>query len=181
MLSGMSEQHPADAHISLTIAESPDDLAEVRKLFHEYADWLGFSLCFQGFDQELATLPGKYAAPEGRLLLARCDREIAGCGALRPLAPGTCEMKRLYVRPQFRGRSLGLRLATHLILEASAIGYELMRLDTIPDKMPEAYRLYRRLGFYEISAYCDNPQPHPCYMELRLSDATSPTTGLAGK
>ena len=178
MLSGMSCQRAAESKLSIRIAESPDDIAEIRKLFLEYAEWLGFSLCFQGFEQELATLPGKYAAPEGRLLLAHCDGAIAGCAALRPIAPGVCEMKRLYVRSQFRGHGLGLKLATHLIAEAQSIGYELMRLDTIPDKMPEAYRMYRQLGFYEIPAYCDNPQPHPCYMELRLSDVTRPKTGF---
>lgn len=158
----------ADAQLSIAQANSPEEFAEVRTLFLEYAEWLEFSLCFQGFDQELASLPGKYAPPEGRLLLARHNGAAVGCGALRQLGPGICEMKRLYVRPQFRGRRLGLKLATMLIDEARLIGYERMRLDTIPDKMPDAYRMYRRLGFYEIPAYCANPQPCPCYMELRL-------------
>jgi putative acetyltransferase len=158
----------APQQILISVAESPDDIARARELFKEYAAWLGFSLCFQGFDQELATLPGKYASPAGRLLLARCDGALAGCGALRPLEPGICEMKRLYVRPEFRGQRLGLRLTQRLIDEARGIGYELMRLDTVPSQMADANRLYRSLGFYEIPAYYNNPQPEVCYLELRL-------------
>lgn len=154
--------------IRITQAESADDLAQVRELFQEYAAWLGFSLCFQGFDQELATLPGKYAAPEGRLFIVRCDDRLAGCGALRPLEPGICEMKRLYVRPEFRGRRLGLQLAQPLVAEAKAIGYEFMRLDTVPRQMVDTNRLYHSLGFYEIAPYYNNPQPEVCYLELRL-------------
>jgi ribosomal protein S18 acetylase RimI-like enzyme len=134
----------------------------------EYAAWLGFSLCFQGFDQELAALPDKYASPSGRLPLARCDDVVVGSGALRPLEPGTCEMKRLYVRPEFRGRQLGLKLAQRLIDEARLIGYDFMRLDTVPKPMADANRLYRSLGFYEIAAYYNNPQPEVSYLELRL-------------
>ncbi len=154
--------------ITISAAESPQDIAEAGKLFQEYAEWLGFSLCFQGFDKELATLLCKYASPAGRLLLARCAGALAGCGALRPLEPGICEMKRLYVRPQFRGRRLGLMLAERLIADAKIIGYDFMRLDTLPKQMADANRLYRSLGFYEIPAYYDNPQPEVCYLELRL-------------
>lgn len=153
---------------SITIAESPDDIAAARELFLEYAQWLGFSLCFQGFDQELASLPGKYASPAGRLFLARCKAELAGCGALRPLQPGICEMKRLYVRPAFRGRKLGLALAGRLIAEAKSIGYDFMRLDTVPSQMGDANRMYDALGFYEIPPYYENPQPEVRYLELRL-------------
>ena len=153
---------------AITVAESPGDIASARELFLEYAAWLGFSLCFQGFDQELATLPGKYASPEGRLLLARCDGVLAGCGALRPLQASICKMKRLYVRPDFRGRKLGLALAERLIAEAKSIGYEFMRLDTVPSQMADANRMYRRLGFYEIPSYYHNPQPDVSYLELRL-------------
>jgi GNAT superfamily N-acetyltransferase len=155
--------------VFITIAESPDDVAHARELFTEYAAWLGFSLCFQGFDQELATLPGKYASPAGRLLLARCDGALAGCGALRPLEPNICEMKRLFVRPEFRGLRLGLRLTERIIDEARSIGYEFMRLDTVPSKMADANRLYDSFGFYEIPPYYEgNPQPGVRYLELRL-------------
>ena len=154
--------------ITIGVAESPGDIAAVRELFQEYAAWLGFSLCFQDYDTELATLPGKYASPTGRLLLARCDGTAVGCGALRPLEPGICEMKRMYVRSQFRGRRFGLILAQRLIADAKLIGYDVMRLDTIPKQMPEANRLYHSLGFYEILAYYGNPQPGVCYLELRL-------------
>jgi GNAT superfamily N-acetyltransferase len=154
--------------IAITVAKSQEDIAAARELFLEYAQWLGFSLCFQGFDQELATLPGKYGYPAGRLLLARCDEVLAGCGALRPLQESICEMKRLYVRPAFRGRRLGLALAERLIQEAKDIGYEFMRLDTVPSQMADANRMYRGLGFYEIAPYYKNPQPDVSYLELRL-------------
>jgi ribosomal protein S18 acetylase RimI-like enzyme len=153
---------------AISVAESPGDIAAARELFLEYAQWLGFSLCFQGFDRELADLPGKYASPAGRLLLARCDGVLAGCGALRPLQDSICEMKRLYVRPAFRGRRLGLALAERLIREAKNIGYEFMRLDTVPSQMADANRMYRRLGFCEIPPYYENPQPDVSYLELRL-------------
>jgi GNAT superfamily N-acetyltransferase len=149
-------------------AETTGDVAHARELFQEYAAWPGFSLCFQNFDQELATLPGKYAPPSGRLLLARFEGALAGCGALRRLEPGVCEMKRLYVKPQFRGRGIGREIAEWLIEEARLIGYARMCLDTEPQRMPEANRLYRELGFYDIPAYYENPLPDICYFELRL-------------
>jgi ribosomal protein S18 acetylase RimI-like enzyme len=152
----------------ITVAESQEDIAAGRELFLEYAHWLGFSLCFQGFDQELATLPGKYASPSGRLLLMHSDGKLAGCGALRPLQPSICEMKRLYVRLAFRGQRLGLALAERLIAEAKSIGYDFMRLDTVPSKMGDANRMYDALGFYEIPPYYENPQPEVRYLELRL-------------
>ena len=112
-------------------AECPDQIAAVRELFLEYAQSLGFSLCFQGFDQELAGLPSDYAPPAGRLILATQGGETAGCVALHKLDAEHCEMKRLYVRPQFRGRGLGLYLAERIIADARQIWYKYLRLDTV--------------------------------------------------
>lgn len=130
------------------------DLEAVRKLFVEYAESLGFSLCFQGFDQELATLPGDYA-PQGCLLLAKQGSEAAGCVGVRRLDAERCEMKRLYVRPEFRGAGLGRRLAEHAIAFARKKGYRSMVLDTLPE-MNEARGLYRKLGFVPCAPYYDN-------------------------
>ena len=147
-------------------------LEVTRQLFQEYAQSLGFSLCFQNFDQEIASLPGDYAPPSGRLLLAEVDGEAAGCVALHALAApdqeNLCEMKRLYLRPAFRGLGLGRRLAEQAIAEARAIGYRRMRLDTIPSVMADAVALYRRLGFREIPPYRLNPIEGALYMELEL-------------
>jgi ribosomal protein S18 acetylase RimI-like enzyme len=149
-------------------AETPDHIEHTRKLFLEYAQSLGFSLCFQGFDKELAGLPGDYAPPEGRLLLAEHEGKIAGCVALHKLSDAVCEMKRLYVRPEFRGKSLGRALAERVLSEARAIGYSHMRLDTVVGKMDSAIALYRQLGFCEISRYRENPIAGAIYMELDL-------------
>jgi putative acetyltransferase len=149
-------------------AESAVNMAEARELFLEYAQSLGFSLCFQSFDKELADLPGKYAPPDGRLLIAQLNSQIAGCVALRKLDDRTCEMKRLYVRPQFRGLGLGRTLAERIIVEARAIGYARMRLDTVEPAMQDAVTMYRRLGFREIAPYCENPIAGALYMELQL-------------
>jgi ribosomal protein S18 acetylase RimI-like enzyme len=144
------------------------EIKTTRELFVEYGQSLGFSLCFQSFDQEYASLPGKYAPPRGRLLLAEVDGQPAGCVALRPLETGVCEMKRLYVRPQFRGLKLGRQLAETVIAEAKLIGYQAMRLDTVEDKMQSAVALYRALGFREIAPYTVNPESSVIFMELAL-------------
>jgi putative acetyltransferase len=154
--------------IELIPATLPIDLEEVRRLFLEYGGSLGFSLCFQSFDEELKSLPGVYAPPTGRLLLARCEGHAAGCIALRPLEPGICEMKRLYVRPGDRGRRLGHMLVERLLAEARAIGYERMRLDTIESAMKDAIALYRRIGFKEIAPYSKIPLESALWMELSL-------------
>ncbi len=158
----------SSAEIVIFPAESSVEIAQIRELFTEYAESLGFSLCFQGFDCELAGLPGDYGPPDGRLLLAKCGSEAAGCIALHRLEAGVCEMKRLYVRPPFRGRSLGRLLAERVIAEAKGNGYTRMRLDTVEPRMKSAVALYRRLGFREIGPYRANPIEGAMYMELEL-------------
>ena len=153
---------------ALSQAESPAQIAQARELFLEYAQSLGFSLCFQNFDKELAGLPGDYAPPEGRLLLADYEGQLAGCVALHNLEPQVCEMKRLYLRPQFRGKGLGRVLAGRIIAEARQIGYQRMRLDTVEPVMKDAVAMYRRIGFQEIAPYRANPIAGAMYMELQL-------------
>jgi putative acetyltransferase len=164
-------------NLVFTQAESPTQIAQARELFLEYAQSLGFSLCFQNFDVELANLPGDYAPPDGRLLLAEFEGQLAGCVALHKLTANddsevtgydVCEMKRLYLRPQFRGKGLGRAFADRIIAEACAIGYKRMRLDTVEPVMKDAVAMYRRLGFQEITPYCKNPMPGALYMELLL-------------
>src|ERR1700722_14045492 len=139
------------------------DLDEIRAMLREYAAWLQVDLCFQGFEEELAALPGEYAPPSGRLLI----EEGAGCVALRAIDDEICEMKRLYVRPEHRGSGLGKRLVLALIEEARGIGYKKMRLDTMP-KMNSAQGLYAALGFRDIPAYRYNPEPGARFLELGL-------------
>lgn len=158
--------------LTIIPAETPQQIATARELIMEYANWLEFKLCFQGFEEEMRTLPGKYAPPAGRLFLALWDDKPAGVGALRPLdQDGVCEMKRLYVRSQFRGHSIGRALAEKLIAAATACGYSAMRLDTVPGKMDSAIRLYRELGFEEITGYYGTPVENTLFMELKLASA----------
>jgi GNAT superfamily N-acetyltransferase len=140
----------------------------VRELFLEYAQSLGVNLCFQNFEVELAELPGHYAPPGGRLLLAEYEGHLAGCVALHEWEPGVCEMKRLYLRPAFRGKRLGRVIAETIIAEAKNIGYQRMRLDTIEPIMKDAVEMYRKLGFREIAPYRPNPIAGAMYMELKL-------------
>ncbi len=149
-------------------AQSAEDITQARELFKEYEAWLEVDLCFQSFEKELAELPGKYAPPNGRLLLAIDNGKVAGCAALRKIGDGVCEIKRLFLRPGFRGRGLGRMLAGAIIREAKQIGYERMRLDTLPPKMNDAIALYRSLGFKQIESYYDNPVPGAKFMELDL-------------
>lgn len=144
-------------------------MQRARTLFEEYASGIGISLCFQNFDEELANLPGDYATPDGRLLLAEEDNELAGCIALRKLDDGVCEMKRLFLRPAYRGKGLGKILVESIIDEARKLGYTYMRLDTLPGRMDKAIALYRSIGFVEIERYCENPVEGAKFMELELA------------
>jgi len=154
--------------VEFTHVDSAPEIDEIRRLFTEYGRSLNFDLCFQSFEQELRDLPGAYAAPRGRLILALVDGSAAGCVALKPLDGHVCEMKRLYVRPQFRGRQLGRALASRVIEEARAEAYQSIRLDTIAGTMDPAIALYRSMSFREIPAYYGNPVPNALYFELAL-------------
>jgi len=143
------------------------DLDEVRRLFEEYAEWLAIDLSFQGFAEEFARLPGEYVAPHGTLVLCTIEDAAAGCITVRPFTGDTCEMKRLYVRPAFRGRGCGRFLAEQATLWAAKAGYRRMVLDTLPS-MAEAQRLYESLGFRDIAPYRSNPIPGARFMALDL-------------
>ena len=149
-------------------ATTPEEINVARELFQEYAAALNIDLCFQNFAPEVAGLPGDYALPGGRLLLAIVGEEIAGCVALRALDDGACEMKRLYVRPAFRRIGLGHKLVLAIVKAAREIGYERMRLDTLPGMMDQAIALYRSVGFKEIEPYYHNPVPGATFMEFTL-------------
>ena len=149
-------------------ASNDDHIRSARGLFEEYAAGVGISLCFQNFDRELANLPGDYAPPDGRLLLAAEEDQLAGCIALRKLEPGVCEMKRLFLRPSHRGKGLGRVLVESIIDEARKLGYTHMRLDTLPGRMDQAIALYRSVGFVEIAPYYQNPVEDVKFMELKL-------------
>jgi ribosomal protein S18 acetylase RimI-like enzyme len=155
--------------VMIVEAVTVEHLNLVRMLFREYADSIGIDLCFQGFEDELRTLPGRYAPPTGGLFLAFDEDDLLGCVALRPLTEaGAAELKRLYVRPAGRGTGVGLALTQHAIARARDAHYRVVRLDTLAT-MQGAQRLYRRLGFREIPAYTYNPVPDVVYMELDLS------------
>jgi len=149
-------------------ARGEDDIGHIRDLFREYQQWLGVDLCFQGFEQEMIDLPGKYAEPKGCLLLARDGEAIVGGVGLWPLDESVCEMKRLYVRPDGRGRGLGRRLAVAIIDEARNRGYGRMFLDTLP-QLTAALTLYNSLGFVETEPYYDNPLEGVSYLSLDLT------------
>ena len=150
-------------------ANTREDIEHARSLFQEYAAGLGISLCFQNFDRELASLPGDYEPPDGRLLLATEDDQLAGCIALRKLGDGVCEMKRLFIRPAYRGKGLGRVLVAAIIDEARQLGYTHMRLDTRPGRMDQAIALYRSIGFVEIEPYYESPIGDAKYMQLELA------------
>jgi len=165
---GSPLSHPVHIREAATSA----DLDTARALFVEYATWLQVDLCFQDFAGELAALPGAYARPSGRLFLAERDERVAGCVALRPLksdaAGASCELKRLWVRPDFRGLGIGRQLSAAALEAAREIGYREVKLDTLPDKMPEAGAMYRSLGFTECAPYYRNPIAGTVYMTCSL-------------
>lgn len=149
---------------------SKEDIEQVRNLFTEYRAELAVEPCLRSFDAEIASLPGKYAAPQGKLLLARVLGQPVGCIALRPFPiEGSCEMKRLYVRPPFRGDKIGRELAERIVQEARSLGYRSMRLDSHPPSMQAAVKMYRRLGFVEVEPDPLEPIEGLIYMELPLA------------
>jgi len=155
--------------LEIVLEPDPTDLDTVRTLFLEYQAWLGIDLCFQGFDEELATLPARYAPPRGRIWLARVGEDAVGCVAVRPMdePDSTCEMKRLWVRERYRGVGAGRILAASTVAFMIEAGYRRMRLDTLRS-MEAARRLYDEMGFVEIPPYYDNPEDDVVYLELTM-------------
>ena len=154
--------------IQIIQAETPSQIEQARILFREYEAWLGLDLCFQSFEQELADLPGKYAPPDGCLFLASEGEKILGCVAMRKIDAETCEMKRLFVRENGRGKGIGRELVKRVIERARRSGYRKMRLDTLAAQMSKAVEIYRSFGFREIPAYYDTPIAETIFMELIL-------------
>ncbi len=148
-------------------AETPDEIRAAGLLFREYVAWLAIDLSFQNFEEEVSNLPGDYAPPDGRLLLALSGIETAGCVALRRFEDRTCEMKRMWVRPRFRGQHIGRLLAESIIAQARKIGYSEMVLDSLP-WLASALNLYKSLGFEVIAPYRYNPDPNAVFMRLHL-------------
>lgn len=164
----MSDRQSDSVAEIVEATDTGDDIAFIKTLFVEYAEGLGFSLCFQGFDEELAALPGDYARPRGNLWLARVDGAIAGCVGLRPHQDGAAEMKRLYVRPGFRGHRLGTRLTNRVVDFARIAGYSALRLDTVADTMREAQALYQQLGFERRAPYYSDAPVDLLFFEKAL-------------
>jgi ribosomal protein S18 acetylase RimI-like enzyme len=162
----------AQGAVSLVEASEPEQIAAVRKLFEEYQKSLSFELDFQCFGHELDDLPGKYAPPGGALILALVNGQAAGCVGLRKLETEICEMKRLFVRPEFQGLGVGGSLVAEVVTAAKAKGYKRMRLDTVAS-MVSAIALYRKAGFVEIERYCENPLKGAVFMELELARIVS--------
>ena len=163
----MTQRRPETTMPTIIQAETPGEIALARELFLEYGAIPDFCVCFKGFEDEVQSLPGMYAPPEGRLLLAHIDGEAAGCIGLRKMEPGFCEIRRLYVRPQFRGQRLGRTLAEAIIAQASEAGYHTARLGTLP-VMKEAIALYQSLGFSPVAPYKVGALEGAIYMELAL-------------
>ena len=153
--------------IEIVQATTPSHIQSIGALFREYEAFLQVDLCFQRFEEELASLPGKYAPPQGALLLALADGQTAGCVAMRPLNGSMCEMKRLFVQPAYLGRGIGKKLALAVMEHARAAGYARMRLDTL-EKLGPALSLYAALGFQPCPPYYDNPLPGVVYLERVL-------------
>ena len=149
-------------------ATTPEHIDIARALFREYQQFLNVDLCFQGFEEELASLPGKYAPPNGAILLAKVEQDIAGCVAVRELKDGTCEMKRLYVKDKFRGLAIGKQLAKAIVAQAKALQYQKMQLDTL-ERLETAMGIYQKLGFKKTSPYYANPLDEVVYWELDLT------------
>jgi GNAT superfamily N-acetyltransferase len=155
--------------LSLDVA-TEEQLPLIRQMFRDYERELDIDLCFQGFEEELASLPGKYGPPRGVLLVASVGEEVAGCGAIRDLGDGICELKRIYVRPEYRGRNIGKSISSALLDRAAALGYHTAKLDTL-SKLKPAIKLYQDLGFQVTEPYNFNAGHDIVYMELRLSKA----------
>ncbi|HPE60627.1 MAG TPA: GNAT family N-acetyltransferase [Thiolinea sp.] len=169
-MSSLNKPAGSSVHRQIRAVRTDTELAAIRQLFREYQAFLNVDLCFQDFENELATLPGKYAPPGGELLAAMDGDRMLGCIALRPLEGEVCEMKRLYVRPEARGSGLGRELALVIIQTAREQGYARMRLDTL-ELLHEAMQLYEQLGFRRISPYYNNPLSGVAFLELVLTDS----------